>query len=150
MSMASTGFFFSSRRRHTRCALVTGVQTCALPISGDAIVIDAPGAVNLGNSSAGSFVSVSGQSIVFNSITAGADVGRNATGTAAGAEGISGVDINANDAISLNADTIAITGTVQSGASLFAFADDGNVGIANAAVDGTVAINATEIGRAHV
>src|SRR3546814_14979148 len=25
-------FFFSSRRRHTRCALVTGVQTCDLPI----------------------------------------------------------------------------------------------------------------------
>src|SRR3546814_4325791 len=25
-------FLFSSRRRHTRCALVTGVQTCALPI----------------------------------------------------------------------------------------------------------------------
>src|SRR3546814_549750 len=30
-------FFFSSRRRHTRCALVTGVQTCALPIS-DAVL----------------------------------------------------------------------------------------------------------------
>src|SRR3546814_17214492 len=29
-------FFFSSRRRHTRCALVTGVQTCALPITEDA------------------------------------------------------------------------------------------------------------------
>src|SRR3546814_17630500 len=28
--------FFSSRRRHTRCALVTGVQTCALPISSNA------------------------------------------------------------------------------------------------------------------
>src|SRR3546814_2923533 len=27
-------FFFSSRRRHTRCALVTGVQTCALPFFG--------------------------------------------------------------------------------------------------------------------
>src|SRR3546814_7122035 len=27
-------FFFSIRRRHTRCALVTGVQTCALPIFG--------------------------------------------------------------------------------------------------------------------
>src|SRR3546814_1250955 len=27
-------FLFSSRRRHTRCALVTGVQTCALPICG--------------------------------------------------------------------------------------------------------------------
>src|SRR3546814_3953490 len=28
--------FFSSRRRHTRCALVTGVQTCALPICSNA------------------------------------------------------------------------------------------------------------------
>src|SRR3546814_7717388 len=33
-------FFFSSRRRHTRCALVTGVQTCALPISKE-ILMDA-------------------------------------------------------------------------------------------------------------
>src|SRR3546814_3619540 len=33
-------FFFSSRRRHTRCALVTGVQTCALPIS----FLEPPGA----------------------------------------------------------------------------------------------------------
>src|SRR3546814_18478221 len=31
--MVSLCFFFSSRRRHTRCALVTGVQTCAFPIS---------------------------------------------------------------------------------------------------------------------
>src|SRR3546814_3850746 len=31
-------FFFSSRRRHTRCALVTGVQTCALPISSVIVV----------------------------------------------------------------------------------------------------------------
>src|SRR3546814_12189785 len=30
--VSSDWFFFSSRRRHTRCALVTGVQTCALPI----------------------------------------------------------------------------------------------------------------------
>src|SRR3546814_5448574 len=30
--MSCRFFFFSSRRRHTRCALVTGVQTCALPI----------------------------------------------------------------------------------------------------------------------
>src|SRR3546814_5506336 len=37
MSPFSSMFFlfFSSRRRHTRCALVTGVQTCALPISAD-------------------------------------------------------------------------------------------------------------------
>src|SRR3546814_8647836 len=33
----SSIFFFSSRRRHTRCALVTGVQTCALPISRGAV-----------------------------------------------------------------------------------------------------------------
>src|SRR3546814_7949917 len=33
-------FFLSSRRRHTRCALVTGVQTCALPIC--ARSIDSP------------------------------------------------------------------------------------------------------------
>src|SRR3546814_8666197 len=32
-ALFSCVFFFSSRRRHTRCALVTGVQTCALPIS---------------------------------------------------------------------------------------------------------------------
>src|SRR3546814_4854211 len=32
MFVYSICFFFSSRRRHTRCALVTGVQTCALPI----------------------------------------------------------------------------------------------------------------------
>src|SRR3546814_3649879 len=32
MSMVVLLLFFSSRRRHTRCALVTGVQTCALPI----------------------------------------------------------------------------------------------------------------------
>src|SRR3546814_9148876 len=36
-------FFFSSRRRHTRCALVTGVQTCALPIFAAAGVIDGDG-----------------------------------------------------------------------------------------------------------
>src|SRR3546814_17250810 len=33
MRTGCCAFFFSSRRRHTRCALVTGVQTCALPIS---------------------------------------------------------------------------------------------------------------------
>src|SRR3546814_8449351 len=35
ISVVISLFFFSSRRRHTRCALVTGVQTCALPISSD-------------------------------------------------------------------------------------------------------------------
>src|SRR3546814_2060424 len=35
-------FFFSSRRRHTRCALVTGVQTCALPIWSPGSQVAAP------------------------------------------------------------------------------------------------------------
>src|SRR3546814_5712905 len=42
MSLMCFVFFFSSRRRHTRCALVTGVQTCALPIFN----IVAPGKVD--------------------------------------------------------------------------------------------------------
>src|SRR3546814_4516164 len=48
-------FCFSSRRRHTRCALVTGVQTCARPIWGlerlgeiDTVVFDKTGTLTLG------------------------------------------------------------------------------------------------------
>src|SRR3546814_14489870 len=33
----SVVFFCASRRRHTRCALVTGVQTCALPITSEGL-----------------------------------------------------------------------------------------------------------------
>src|SRR3546814_3500241 len=43
LGLHSRFVFFSSRRRHTRCALVTGVQTCALPIF--AIKLDSPGPV---------------------------------------------------------------------------------------------------------
>src|SRR3546814_2621663 len=39
-------FFFSNRKRHTRCALVTGVQTCALPISPD-YAVNAGGVMNV-------------------------------------------------------------------------------------------------------
>src|SRR3546814_5468693 len=47
--MESYVFFFSSRRRHTRCALVTGVQTCALPISdGRAVLVPVCRRVELG------------------------------------------------------------------------------------------------------
>src|SRR3546814_2253367 len=41
--------FLSSRRRHTRCALVTGVQTCALPISFDPNLSRIPGALGAHN-----------------------------------------------------------------------------------------------------
>src|SRR3546814_17502593 len=43
ISIYYTLCFFSSRRRHTRCALVTGVQTCALPIcktTADVVVVE--------------------------------------------------------------------------------------------------------------
>src|SRR3546814_8490700 len=46
-------FFFSSRRRHTRCALVTGVQTCALPISTTPTPSSPPPATTSASSSAG-------------------------------------------------------------------------------------------------
>src|SRR5213076_3072123 len=36
-------FFFSSRRRHTRWLVVTGVQTCALPISPSSTALHRPG-----------------------------------------------------------------------------------------------------------
>src|SRR3546814_2751102 len=35
MQCSTCSYFISSRRRHTSCALVTGVQTCALPIFTD-------------------------------------------------------------------------------------------------------------------
>src|SRR3546814_1213686 len=54
-------FFFSSRRRHTRCALVTGVQTCALPIS--QIIID-NFVVGKNTSSQTSFIEVCGADFV--------------------------------------------------------------------------------------
>src|SRR3546814_3559319 len=40
-------FFFSSRRRHTRCALVTGVQTCALPIYGVSVSFRTCGSISI-------------------------------------------------------------------------------------------------------
>src|SRR3546814_6317151 len=53
-------FFFSSRRRHTRCALVTGVQTCALPIllTHGEIVVGAPDGDRLGAVMAGEAMGV--------------------------------------------------------------------------------------------
>src|SRR3546814_1422971 len=49
-------FFFASRRRHTRCALVTGVQTCALPIYDRLSDLDA--ALNAGNEIGGASLRV--------------------------------------------------------------------------------------------
>ncbi|WP_332819249.1 beta strand repeat-containing protein [Sphingopyxis sp.] len=112
-------------------------------ITGGDIVITSPGAVDLGNSTAGGFVSVGGQSIVFNSINAGTTVDLNATGTANGAEGIRGGSITAGGNVNLFGNSIALTGTLQGAASLFAFAGGGNTAIALADVDGNIGIVAS-------
>ncbi|MDO9370911.1 MAG: hypothetical protein Q7T68_20290 [Sphingopyxis sp.] len=111
-------------------------------ITGGDIIVTSPGAVDLGNSSAGGFVSVAGQSIDFNNIIAGTTVGLNATGTAAGAEGIRGVNITAGGDINLFGNSIAVAGTTQGTASLFAFAGGGNAAIALADMDGNIGITA--------
>ncbi|HET6524064.1 hypothetical protein [Sphingopyxis sp.] len=107
-------------------------------ITGGDIDISSPGAVDLGNSSAGGFVQVSGQSIVFNSIDAGLSVSLSADGTAPGAEGISGGSIAAGGNINLFANSIALTGAVTGDASLFA--SGGAVSVNSADVAGTISI----------
>src|SRR3546814_19207453 len=66
-------FFLSSRRRHTRCALVTGVQTCALPIlwSADNWTFGgAVGANDPNNDGANQFsVSIDGSAAVSSGVT---------------------------------------------------------------------------------
>jgi hypothetical protein len=109
-------------------------------ITGGDISITSPGAVDLGNSTAGGFVQVEGQSIAFNSITAGLSVGLSADGTTAGAEGIRGGSISAGEDINLFANSIALTGNVTGAASFFAFGTGGAVSVNNADVDGNISI----------
>ncbi|UNU43436.1 hypothetical protein EAO27_12460 [Sphingopyxis sp. YF1] len=117
-------------------------------ITGGDIDITAVGAVDLGNSSAGGFVSVNGQSIVFDTITAGTTVGLNATGTAPGAEGILGNGIDAGGNVTLVGNSIRINDGVVTSASLFAGATGGNASL-SATTDGDITVNATgDIGGA--
>lgn len=109
-------------------------------ITGGDITVTSPGAVDLGNSSAGGFVQVQGQSIVFNTIDAGLSVNLSADGTTPGAEGISGGSINAGQNINLFANSIALTGDVTGDASFFAFGTGGTVAVNNADVAGTISI----------
>lgn len=113
-------------------------------ITGGDITITSPGAVDLGNSSAGGFVQVTGQSIVFNNVDAGLNVNLFADGTAAGAEGIRGGSIDAGGDTTLFGNSIALTGTVTGTGSFFAFGTDGAVAVNNANVDGTISIFAAD------
>ncbi len=101
-------------------------------ITGGNISITSPGAVDLGNSTAGGSVFVTGQSIVFNNIDAGFFVGLNATGTATGAEGIRGGSITSdNSSVNLNANSITVD-SIQSDSFLSAIASGGNIAIGEA------------------
>ncbi|MDZ3832753.1 MAG: hypothetical protein U0S50_13200 [Sphingopyxis sp.] len=109
-------------------------------ITGGNIIISSPGAVDLGNSSAGGLVSISGQSITFNSVSAGTGIDMTASGTVAGAEGISGGTLTAGTDISLTANSLSLTGAANGGGSLFAFGLGGPVAIAQANMGGTISI----------
>ena len=107
-------------------------------ITGGDIDISAVGAVDLGNSTAGGYVSVFGDSIDFNAIDAGTTVSLYADGAAA--SGITGDDITAGGAISLTGQAINLSGTVQTPASLSAFTIDGDLAIGLADVAGNIGI----------
>ncbi|QNO28497.1 hypothetical protein EEB18_005980 [Sphingopyxis sp. OPL5] len=109
-------------------------------ITGGDIDINALGAVDLGNSTAGGFVAVDGQSIVFDTIGAGTTVTLNATGTAPGAEGILGNGITAGGNVALFGNTIRINDSVVTSASLFALSTGGNARL-SATTDGDIIIN---------
>ena len=107
-------------------------------ITGGNIDIVSPGAVDLGNSSAGGFVQVSGQSIAFNNIDAGLTVNLSA------AEGIDGGAIAGGGDITLFANSVALAGPVTGDASFFAFGIDGAVSVDAADVAGTISIFAAD------
>lgn len=111
-------------------------------ITGGDINITSPGAVDLGNSTAGGFVAVTGESIVFNTIDAGLNVGLNATGTLPGAEGILGNSIVAGGDVNLFGNTIRINDGVTTTGSLFASSSGGNARL-SATTDGDIVINST-------
>jgi hypothetical protein len=112
-------------------------------ITGGDIVVASPGAVDLGNSTAGGFVQANGQSIAFNNIDAGSSVFLTASGNTAGAEGITGGSIDAGGSINLNATGIAINGEIAGGGTLFANGSAGPVAIALANMGDFISISAT-------
>ncbi len=109
-------------------------------ITGGDIVVTSPGAVDMGNSTAGGFVQVDGQSILFNNINAGASVALTANGNVAGADGISGGSIDAGGNINLTAARIAIGGTITGDGSLFVSGTAGPVAINLATVADDISV----------
>lgn len=117
---------------------ITGTGTLA---AGGSMIVSADGAVDLEDATAGSFVQVSGESIVFNSIDAGSTVDLNASGTVAGAEGVRGGAITAGDSVFLNGNNVAVD-TVQSDGFLSAIASGGDVAIGQATITRGIGVSA--------
>ncbi|UNK80703.1 hypothetical protein MNQ96_06415 [Sphingopyxis granuli] len=110
-------------------------------VTGGDIVVASPGTVDLGNSSAGGFVSVNGQSIAFNTVSAGSFVSLTAEGTGA-ADGVFGTDITAGGTVAIDGPAIAVGGTIQSDGTLRATASTGGVAIGLADTAGNVIASA--------
>ncbi|AQA00402.1 hypothetical protein BWQ93_19540 [Sphingopyxis sp. QXT-31] len=114
----------------------TGLDTI---ITGGDIDITSVGAVDLGNSQAGGFIAVTGQSIVFNEIDAGTTVGLTATGVVPGGDAILGNRIDAGDNVTLTGNGIRINDGVFTTDSLFALATGGNARLSGT-TDGDIVI----------
>lgn len=110
-------------------------------VTGGDIVVASPGTVDLGNSSAGGFVSVNGQSIAFNTVSAGSFVSLTAEGTGA-ADGVFGTDITAGGTVAIDGPAIAVGGTIQSDGTLRATASTGGVAIGLADTAGNIIASA--------
>ena len=120
-------------------SFATGLDTI---ITGGDIDITSLGAVDLGNSQAGGFIAVTGQSIVFNEIDAGTTVGLTATGVVPGSDAILGNRIDAGDNVTLTGNGIRINDGVFTTDSLFADASGGNARL-SATTDGDIVINSS-------
>ena len=110
-------------------------------ITGGDIDIDAPGTVDLGNSTAGGFVSVVGQTIDFHAIDAGTTVSLRANGFGA-TDGIAGTDITAGGAVALNGGGIAVTGRIAATGSVSITANRGNASVGLVEADGDIGVSA--------
>lgn len=112
-------------------------------ITGGDIIVTSAGAVDMGNSTAGGFVSVTGQSVAFNMIDAGGSVSLSANDDVPDALGINGGTIDAGGDVDLNAARIAITGTVSGTGSLFANSFTGPIAINLADFDDSISISSS-------
>src|SRR3546814_756503 len=153
-------FFFSSRRRHTSCALVTGVQTCALPICAlawpfTAVGSDAPAIAAEGaflNSKAhprtyGSFARVLGRTVRDDRLFPLAEAVRRMSGLPASILGLRDRGLLRPG---YHADVVRFDPATIADRATFADPHQYAVGVTDVFVNGVAALADGKIGRAHV